>query len=114
MTTEGMYHDLEDLLGTCLRHPVLSLATGKVTIRWSGHRTRYGCYTWRTGVIEISKYLDTPRVPRYFLLSVIGHEILHHLIPWEIDQDWHGPTFRAAEKALPWTARADRFAHRYL
>jgi hypothetical protein len=104
MTTEGQYHDLQEVLEACLRHKPLRLAEG-VSICWCRLSCYYGQYDRGRDLIEVAARLDRSDVPLYVLRWLVGHEILHKLIPWQ-GRDFHPATFLAAEQSLPWTARA--------
>jgi hypothetical protein len=117
-STEGQYHDLQEILELCLRHPVLGLADGRVSIQWGRTDTEprirkvLATYCKTTGLIEVTRKLDRPWVPSYFLRDLVGHEILHSLIPWKSRGDWHSDTFRRAEARLPGHARAELWLNR--
>ena len=111
--TEGEHHDLSDILERVLASsPVLSLADGSVTIGWYGSRDvirkkriflAWYCSDIRH--IQVNRILDQSWVPEYYLRYIVGHEVLHHLIPWE-GREFHSPTFVKAETALPGYRRA--------
>lgn len=111
MTTEGQYHDLQEILDICLRHPVLGLADG-VSIGWCRLSHTYGQYDRALNRIEVAKRLDRPDVPAYVLRWLVGHELLHRLIPWQ-GRDFHPASFLVAERELPWTARANRWLQKH-
>jgi hypothetical protein len=118
MTTEGQYHDLQEILDRCLRHPVLGLADGRVTIGWASYDLVVRGERWiseydaRRHRIRVSVLLDRPWVPGYFLRDLVGHEILHSLIPWVDGQDPHTSVFLKAEARLPGHARAELWLKR--
>ncbi len=63
---------------------------------------RFGVYDSNQKVIRIHRLLDQPFVPRYFIESVVFHEMLHQLIPARhIRGRWRGhpPAFKQAERA---------------
>jgi hypothetical protein len=100
----GEFHDLDDLLSRALRHRTLSLAEG-VTIGWAKYSRYYGQFDSVNRHISIAARFDSSRVPQYVMLWLIGHELLHCLIPW-VGRDFHPETFRQAERQLPWYGRA--------
>ena len=83
-----------------------------VPITWGrGHgRARrggltFGSYDPVLGLIRIHPVLDRPEVPRYFLDSVVYHEMLHHHLGGVPDRAgrtvYHTRTFRTAEARYP-------------
>lgn len=79
------YYDLISLAGEIHREYFSSIP--RLSIRW-GHRVsrktrrsiRLGSYDHRSAEIRIHRSLDIPRVPRFFIQSIIYHEYLHHLL----------------------------------
>ena len=62
---------------------------------------RFGVYDRQQKVIRIHRLLDQSFVPRYFVESIVYHEMLHELIPAiRIDGRWrnHPPAFQQAER----------------
>jgi hypothetical protein len=65
---------------------------------------RFGVYDRQQQIIRIHRRLDQPFVPRYFVESIVYHEMLHELIPaTRIDGRWrnHPPAFQQAERNYP-------------
>ena len=89
LETRGKRHDLlaifHDINEKYFGGSVNALITwGKKPTRKSGaarHSIKLGSYTAAERLIRIHPALDRKWVPRYFVASVIFHEMLHHVIP---------------------------------
>lgn len=84
----------------------------KLEIRWSSRQpTRarrsvvLGQYCDRTKTITISRRLDNPRVPLYFVEYVLFHEMLHSVFPSEKHR-MHSEKFQRYERMHPDFERA--------
>lgn len=69
---------------------------------------RLGNYFPHDQLIRIHPVLDQPWVPRYFISSVVYHEMLHHELQW-VDSNrrcLHPPEFVERERQFHWYARA--------
>lgn len=71
--------------------------------RSSGSRRaiKLGTYSATERLIRIHPALDKAWVPRYFLLFIIYHEMLHHVMPATVVQgrrNLHPPAFQAKER----------------
>lgn len=111
VTTEhvrGAHHDLRSLFDV-LNHRYFggqcdaSIAWGKLPPRRRRRRTsmRLGSYTLGDAAIRIHPLLDDPRVPTFFVASVVHHEMLHHMVPArEVGGrlQYHCPEFRKRER----------------
>lgn len=79
----------------------------EISIRWS-HRSpskakssvELGHYNADKKEIVISRRLDSPRVPIYFIEHVIFHEMLHHVFPRD-NHRMHTEKFRRFERLHP-------------
>lgn len=79
------YYDLIALAGEIHREYFPGIP--RISIRW-GHRVsrktrrsiRLGSYDHRSAEIRVHPSLDVPRVPRFFIQSIIFHEYLHHVL----------------------------------
>jgi len=85
-----------------------------VRIGWSPSRSRtsLGHYDSSHRTITITRWLDSPRVPRYVVEYLVFHEMLHVRIPVEHRNQRrvvHSAEFVAAERAFPDYARAARW-----
>lgn len=81
---------------------------GKIEARigWSPNRSRtlLGHYDSAHGTITISRWFDSPSVPRYVVDYLVYHEMLHVLFPVERNGDRrvvHSAEFRRAERKFP-------------
>ncbi len=84
----------------------------QVTVRWSLRAVRkakrrilLGTYHHSTKTITLSKRLDQPRVPLFFVEHILFHEMLHAAFPEE-RHPMHTEKFRRYEKMHPDYARA--------
>jgi Protein of unknown function DUF45 len=80
---------------------------------WSAVRSRtvLGHYDSAHSSITISRWLDSPRTPRYLVQYVVFHEMLHVVYPVGRNghrRVVHSPEFRAAEKGFPQYEQARR------
>lgn len=79
------YYDLMALAGEIHREyfsgiPRLAIRWGHRVSRKSRRSIRLGSYDHRSAEIRIHPSLDLPRVPRFFIQSIIYHEYLHHVL----------------------------------
>jgi hypothetical protein len=110
LTTAGRHHDLdcvyEELNASFfdgrLRVP---LTWGRGSGRARGGGLTFGSYDPVLGLIRIHPVLDSREVPRYFLESVVYHEMLHHKLGGVPDAAgrtvYHTRAFREAEARYP-------------
>lgn len=116
--TEGDYFDLADVLAACLKTPCLRVCDGRVTIGWARYDFVVAGELWLAEYdaarkhIRVSRLLDRPWVPRYFLRDTVRHELLHSLIPWLAGEDPHTSEFLAAEARFPGHERAVQWLDR--
>lgn len=78
---------------------------------WRRSRTLLGNYDAAHQTITISRWLDSPSVPRYLVEYLTFHEILHLRFPVERNgprRVVHSPEFRRAEKQFPKYEQARR------
>ncbi len=116
LETRGEVHNLSDIYARLnARH-----FAGRVDARigWGrrapGRRRRsikMGVYFHERKLIKIHPALDDARVPPEVVEMVVLHEMLHQILPPEVDpasgrRRVHGPAFRAAERAFPQYAAA--------
>ncbi len=92
--TEGEYFDLQTLFDK-LNAEYFSNALKGYTITWGRKRKRppkeyfvFGTIQEEDKMIRIHPLLDAPFVPTWFLEYVLYHEMLHAVVPEEIDE--HG------------------------
>jgi hypothetical protein len=110
LVTAGKAHDLRriyDAINT--RFFASALDVPLTWGRGSGRARRggltFGSYDPVLALIRIHPVLDRPEVPRYFLESVVHHEMLHHHMGGVPDRAgrtvYHSRGFRVAEAAYP-------------
>ena len=85
----------------------------RLRVGWTPRRSKtiLGHYDSAHRTISISRWLDSPRVPRYLVEYLVFHEMLHAIYPVERDghrRVVHSRRFRAAEKKFPKYAQARR------
>ena len=71
-----------------------------------------GSYSVEDKLIRIHPALDRAFVPKYFIESVIFHEILHHVHPIPVKggrRQFHTPEFKAQEKTFPQYQKAQKW-----
>ena len=92
--TEGEYFDLQTLFDK-LNAEYFGNALKGYTITWGRKRKRppkeyfvFGTIQEEDKMIRIHPLLDAPFVPTWFLEYVVYHEMLHAVVPEEIDE--HG------------------------
>ena len=74
-----------------------------------------GSYDPEQKLVRIHRVLDQPAVPRFFVRSVLFHELLHAALDGQDDRRrHHGPEFRAREAAYPDHARAQEWQETHL
>lgn len=112
----GKHHDLLEIL-----HELRSAFFNDLPpayIAWSGRlgaarRRRLGSWTHRGRLIRIHVALDSPHVPRYFVASVVHHELCHAAVDPPRTASGrrrvHGPEFRALEARFPDFDRAQEW-----
>lgn len=110
LLTAGKAHDLRRIydamnarfFGSKLDVP-LTWGRGSGRARRGG--LTFGSYDPVLALIRIHPVLDRPEVPRYFLESVVYHEMLHHHMGGVPDRAgrtvYHSRAFRVAEAAYP-------------
>jgi hypothetical protein len=82
----GIHHNLNELFSELnSQYFENSLA---IPVEWSGSGitssrsvVRLGYYSPRKKLIKISRILDYPHVPKFFVSFILYHEILHHILP---------------------------------
>ncbi len=99
---QGRCYNLESLFHELNREyfqETLSLPHLGWTQRYS--RRRLGFYDAQRRLLNISRILDHPSVPRFVLEGILYHEMLHMVYPTQIQNGrriMHGPEFKKAEK----------------
>ncbi|MDH5491652.1 MAG: hypothetical protein OEY14_06845 [Myxococcales bacterium] len=125
MLTRGMHHDLLPLL----REVAHRYFDGRddVRITW-GRRSRrsrrgrqrsvqLGVYVAAERLIRIHPVLDQAWIPRFYVSSIVFHEMLHHVLPAKRvggRYRYHTPEFRRLERAFEDHERAQDWERRHL
>jgi hypothetical protein len=89
----------------------------KPVLTWSKRKTRsiLGHHDAAHETITISKTLDSPEVPEWFVEYIMFHEMLHIKYPARIINGrryYHTPAFRAEEKSYPKYEQAQEWLDR--
>jgi hypothetical protein len=110
LLTQGRAHDLaavyadinDRFFGNRQRVPI---TWGRGVGRARRGRLTFGSYDPVLALIRIHPVLDRPGVPRFFVESVVHHEMLHHLMGGVPDRAgrtvYHTRAFREAEARFP-------------
>ena len=91
----------------------------KPALTWSRRKTRsiLGHHDAAHDTITISKTLDSPEVPEWFVEYIMFHEMLHIKHPARIIKGrryYHTPAFRAEEKSYPDYEQAQEWLDRVI
>lgn len=120
---DGQHHDLAEIFDTLNGDLFAGRLTARIT--WSkaarGQRRssmRLGSYNESENLIRIHPALDQKWVPRYFVASVVFHEMLHEVHGAEpvsaSKRAVHTPAFLADERRFPDYARARAWERKHL
>jgi hypothetical protein len=109
---DASFYDLEALLDEVLRDyfPAAGrpgILWGKKISRKRRRSIRLGSYFRPTATIRIHPHLNTPGVPRFFIQSILYHEMLHHVLGPAHDRRFHRQErrFRFHREAREWLRR---------
>jgi hypothetical protein len=119
LSTEGEYFDLRALFDK-LNAEYFTNALKGYTITWGRKRKHppkeyfvFGTIQEEDKMIRIHPLLDAPFVPTWFLEYVVYHEMLHAVVPEEIDEYGrrrvHTPEFYRRERKFHCYSRARRW-----
>lgn len=91
---ENTHHHLASLASQVHRtyfakYPPLVVRWGQNTNRKRRRSIRLGSYNHLTAEIRIHPLLNSPRIPAYFIQSVIHHEYLHHVLGANHNRRFH-------------------------
>jgi len=117
-TASGRVYDLDRIfLRVNRRH--FDGEIEKPVLTWSKRRTRsiLGHHDAAHDTITISKTLDSPEVPEWFVEYIMFHEMLHIKHPARIINGrryYHTPAFRAEEKSYPRYGQAQEWLDRVI
>ena len=107
-STQGRYFDLQEIYDRLNRVYFKSALDLKIT--WYGTAGRkkrrskivFGQYFDHLKLVKIHRLLDDPFFPDYFVIFVVYHEMLHHIVPGHFDGKGiyrvHGSDFKDLEK----------------
>jgi hypothetical protein len=119
LSTRGQVHDLGAILAEVSARYFPGSASD-VLITW-GRRTRpfgdarrtikLGSYSATERLVRIHPALDRAWVPRYFVASIVHHELLHHIIPMT-PGGVHPPELLRLERQFPLYERAREWEHK--
>ncbi len=108
----GRHYDLEQIFER-LNQKYFEGQIAKPVLGWSPHRSRnlLGHYDSAHGAVVISRWFDSPDVPRYLVEYLVFHELLH--IRYPVSRDGHrrvvhSRAFREAERKFPQYEQARR------
>jgi predicted SprT family Zn-dependent metalloprotease len=107
LETRGKFYDLQKIYDQVNQEYFERQIKLKIT--WlnripkkSCSRIIYGQYFQALRLIKINRLLDDPAFPEYFVAYVIYHEMLHHVVPYFVDEKGltriHSKEFKEREK----------------
>ncbi len=116
---EGRYFDLREIFDRLNVRYFRSRLRGYKVV-WGRRRKRrpkeyfvFGTIQEEDRIIRINPRLDQPFVPRWFLQYVLYHEMLHSVVPDEVDASGrrrvHTDEFNRREREYPGYRRARRW-----
>lgn len=128
LITRGKHHDILAIFHELNARYFDGLANPLITWGKRGRRARdtarvtikLGSYSAVERLIRIHPTLDRVWVPRYFIASIIHHEMLHHMIPTSAvtllasRRCVHPPEFRDRERHFAHFARAVEWEKRHI
>ena len=86
-------------------------STGRKSVTWASFRD-----LGKGGLIRVNALLDNPRVPRYVIESLVFHEILHFIVPAQVNNkkwDIHSRKFNEIMAKFPHHEKAERWKEKY-
>ena len=89
------------------KYPPLRVRWGHNIARKRRHSIRLGSYNHITLEIRIHPSLNSPRIPAFFIESVIHHEYLHHVLGANHNRRFHAHErqFRYHRESKEWLRR---------
>ncbi len=89
-------------------------SNSELFITWGKRTTyrRFGLWHPESRVIEISRTLDSPLVPKFVVNFIIYHELLHAIRGVKKGKRNHDSQFRILEKKYPQFKEANEFLHK--
>jgi hypothetical protein len=112
LAPRGRVYDLEEIFRR-LNARYFDAALPAPRLGWSPHRSRsiLGHYDSAHHTITVSRWFDSPGMPRYLVEYLVFHEMLHIRFPVERNghrRVVHSRAFREAEKQFPHYEKARR------
>ncbi len=111
---DGSFHDLEAIAEDVRREYFPEIE--RLEVRWGrkiGRRARQsirlGSYDSSTRMVRIHPLLDTPKVPAWFIQSIIHHEYLHRVLG-----PAHNRRFHRHETRFRYYRESKMWLHRHL
>jgi hypothetical protein len=108
---------LDELLERATRCKALATCRG-LKVGWFGRRStcrrRRHVMAWYhagTHEIRVSRALDRDEIPAWYVVWILRHECLHHLIGWT-GSECHPEAFVQAERKLPLYRRSETWFER--
>ncbi len=108
----GSFYDLEILLDEVVRDYFAAAERprvfwGRKISRKKRRSIRLGSYYRPTATIRVHPLLNTPAVPRFFIQSILYHEMLHHVLGPAHNARFHRQErrFRYHREAREWLRR---------
>ncbi len=112
---EGLSYNLKDLV----KEVILSFPNlfqdislnSDILVTWGKRITykRFGLWHSQSRIIEISKTLDSPIVPKYVVNFILYHELLHVIRGVKKGKRHHDAQFRTLERKYPQYKEANEF-----
>jgi predicted metal-dependent hydrolase len=117
-TSRGRVYDLERLFSRINRRQFASQIEAPL-LTWSQRPARsiLGHHDAAHNTITISKTLDSPDVPEWFVEYILFHEMLHIKHPARVINGrryYHSPAFRSEEKSYPRYEQAQQWLDRVI
>ena len=125
LRVQGEVYNLSDVLSD-VSNRYFKGEVGDINITW-GRRTKprngrrrtikLGSYSPEEHLIRLHPVLDSSWVPYYFISYVVYHELLHHILPDEVEGGRflaHSPTFKAHEREFKYYDQALKWERRNL
>jgi len=124
LNPQGQFFDLEEIFNSLNQRYFGGRISAQIT--WGRRRqgsprrhgsVKMGSYSLEERLIRIHCSLDRSFVPRFFIESVVFHEMLHqeHVIPVVNGRHhFHTPAFRSHERTFEWAEAAKRWENENL
>jgi len=89
------------------KYPPLPVRWGQQITRKNRRTIRLGSYNHHTAEIRIHPILNVPKTPAFFIMSIIYHEYLHHVLGASHNRRFHKAErqFRYYRESQEWLRR---------